>query len=169
MVVVSDSSPLIYLAKINRLGLLKQLFGKLLIPQTVFVEVVENGKQDGFSDAFAVEEAVKQKWIAVQRAAFSKNLLRIAPELGDGEAEALSLALNSKARLVLMDEAAARTVARSFGLNVRGTVFVIISAFKKKLLTRKEAKKSLKELLESGFRMAPELYAEVLEELDEPE
>ena len=166
MRVVSDSSPLIYLSKLNRLGLLKQLYGTIAIPRKVFEEVVERGKKEGYKDALAVEEAIAQKWITVHEAKHSKNLLLLAPEIDEGEAQALSLALNTKARTVLIDDATARSVARSLGLNPRGTAYAILLAMKKGLVTKKEAKKLFQELIQAGFRIAPELYAQLLEEIE---
>ena len=63
--VVSNSTPLIYLAKIGKLDLLKVLFGEILIPKEVWAEVVEKGKSLGQKDAYAVENAVAQGWIKV--------------------------------------------------------------------------------------------------------
>jgi hypothetical protein len=57
-VVVSDSTPLIYLAKIGRLDVIKNVFGEILIPEAVFCEAVTQGKALNMSDASIIEMAV---------------------------------------------------------------------------------------------------------------
>ena len=54
---VVDSSPLIYLAKVEKLSLLKEFYGSLKIPQ-VYREVVVRGKEKGFEDALRVEAEI---------------------------------------------------------------------------------------------------------------
>jgi len=65
LIIISNASTLIYLAKVNRLHLLKDLFKKVIIPMEVYEEVVIRGIKDGFSDARIVENAVKDGWIEV--------------------------------------------------------------------------------------------------------
>ncbi len=62
---VSNSTVLIYLAKIGKLALLKELFREVLIPKEVFKEVVINGKEQQQPDAFAVEMAIEEEWIRI--------------------------------------------------------------------------------------------------------
>ena len=60
MKVVSDSSPLIALSKINKLHILKDMFNEVLIPKSVWIEVVEKGK-----GKYGSEEVKNAKWIKV--------------------------------------------------------------------------------------------------------
>jgi predicted nucleic acid-binding protein len=53
---VSDTSPLIWLAKVGKLCLLKNLFGEVIIPQEVYAEAVDEGLKHGFSDALTIKE-----------------------------------------------------------------------------------------------------------------
>ena len=61
---VSNSGPLIHLAMIDRLDLLQALFGRVAIPHTVKIEVIDRGKEEGKADAFLVE--IENGWIVVE-------------------------------------------------------------------------------------------------------
>jgi len=161
-----NATTLVYLAKLGKLNLLKDLFKEVLIPYEVYVEVVVKGKKDFALEAGLIEEALKEGWIKKQKIKAEKKLLKFAFELDKGETEVIQLARNSKADLVLIDDASARTIAESFGLNVKGTVFVLLKAYSKKLLSLKEAKELLNRLIFAGFRLSPELYAKILQEIE---
>ncbi|MCD6483549.1 MAG: hypothetical protein J7L47_00400 [Candidatus Odinarchaeota archaeon] len=93
MIVISNASPLIYLAKANKIHLLKDLFEKIIIPTEVYNEVVTRGLKDNFSDARLVESAVKEEWIEVVKLSEStrKNVLDFE-ELDYDEIAVLKLA-----------------------------------------------------------------------------
>ena len=63
---VSNSGPLIHLAMIGRLDLLQALFGSVIIPSTVKMEVVDRGKEEGKADAFLIEGEIENGWIVVE-------------------------------------------------------------------------------------------------------
>ena len=63
--IISNSTPLIYLAKINKLDLLKSLFNEVFIPQEAKNEVVDKGKLLGKKDAYLVEKAISEGWLKV--------------------------------------------------------------------------------------------------------
>ncbi|MCZ7381198.1 MAG: hypothetical protein O8C64_06475 [Candidatus Methanoperedens sp.] len=99
MIVLSDSGPLIALPKINHLDILRKFFGKIIIPQAVWTEVVEKGR--GRPGSKEVQEA---NWIEVQKV---KNIIGIEAlkhEIGTGESETLVLAKELNADIELMIE-----------------------------------------------------------------
>lgn len=157
--VVSNSTPLIYLAKIGRLDLLQELFGEVLIPKGVYDEVVEKGKSLGIKDAYIVEAAVVQGWIKV----IAADPLEMPIELDKGEEEALSLAKQLKAT-VLIDEVSARSAARLLDLTPRGTIFVLLLALKEKKIVFDELMQALNELIDAGFRLKEEVYVQAIKE-----
>lgn len=124
--IVSNATPLIYLAKVNKISLLRRLFGTVYIPKEVEAEVVEKGKELGKKDAYIIEKAIKKGWIKVLRA----KKVKIPIELHPGEIAALSLAKNIGLREVLIDEVPARVAARLVGLIPRGTIFILLKALK---------------------------------------
>ncbi len=166
MRVVSNSSPLIYLAKAGKLELLKRLFTIVLIPEAVYAEVVVRGIEKSQPEAVSVRRAVEAGWLRVEKSKPLAKLLEISGEIHAGETEAISLAKKINAGLLLVDDAAARSIAEGYGLKVHGTVFVLLLALQKKLLDKQEAKKTLNAFVSKGFRLAPEIYARLWEEIE---
>jgi predicted nucleic acid-binding protein len=153
--IVSNSTVLIYLAKIGKFSLLKQLFRKVLIPAEVFTEVVIRGKENQHPDAFVIEASVEEGWIEVKEIEAIRELEEFG--IDSGEAQAISLA-KSLGVTVLLDQTHARIAAKSLGLKPRGTIFVLFAALRKRLLTYEEYQNLLEELVKAGFRMSDEVY-----------
>lgn len=157
MIIVSDTSPLINLAMINRLDLLPALFGKVIIPQKVFEEITVQGI--GMPGADEVRNA---EWIEVKSCANFTLVQALCLQVDEGEAEAIALAIEQRTDLLLIDEKLGRQVAKGFGLSMMGLLGVLKLAKEKGLVS---AMKPLLDLLiqQAGFRVAPELYRAVLE------
>ncbi|MDJ0595230.1 MAG: DUF3368 domain-containing protein [Pleurocapsa sp. MO_226.B13] len=160
MIVVSDTSPITNLAAINQLNLLEQLYTRLLIPTAVYNEMVRVDK--------LVPGAVEVQtlpWIQTQTIAASQQvkMLRESEKNIDlGEAEAIILALELKADLLLMDERRGREVAMRYGLQVTGLLGILLQAKGNRLIP---AVKPLMERLieQADFRVSKQLYATILE------
>src|SRR3972149_944401 len=96
MPAVTNTSPVIILARIRRLQLLKELYGTVLVSPTVKVECIDRGKEAGAEDVLEIEKGVNQSWI--QLVNLNQEEMRQARSLTDeariglGEAEALVLA-----------------------------------------------------------------------------
>lgn len=163
--IVSNSSPLIYLSKLGRLELLRKLFKEILIPKEVFNEAVLRGKEEKFSEALVIEDAMHEGWLKIKGTKVDRRLLEFAPELNLGETEVISLAREVKADLVLMDDASGRGVSESFGLNTKGTIYILLKAYKSGLIKKEEVKTLLDKLILAGFRLSSEVYSRILEEL----
>jgi predicted nucleic acid-binding protein len=157
VIIVSNAGPLIALAKIERFGLLRALFGKLYIPQAVYDEVVVIGT--GRAGANETEQAIGD-WIEVQGVKDLVMVRSLLTKLGKGESEAIALALEMKADLVLLDDYKARATAEFVGLNMTGTVGMLSSAQKNGLIS--DLKSLLDELQAQGFRLSDKVYAEIL-------
>lgn len=158
--VVSNSTPLIYLAKTGRIDLLRKVFGKVFIPQEVKVEVVDKGKLLGEEDAYIVEKAISEGWLKV----LSAEMIEAPMRLHEGEVAALSLAKKLKISIVLLDEVSARSAARLLDLTPRGTVFVLLKALEKKEIDLDECIEALNQLISEGFRLKEEVYMETVKE-----
>ncbi|OIO23577.1 hypothetical protein AUJ65_03330 [Candidatus Micrarchaeota archaeon CG1_02_51_15] len=159
-----NSTPLIYLAKAGELQLLKKLFSTVPITPDVFEEVVSAGKAKGFADASLVEEATKQGWLTVRETGkqhFS------AGQLDKSELSAINLALDTKAECLLIDEAPGRLAAKSLGLKCHGTVFIVLSALRKKIISAEHARLILRKIVSAGFRLKPELFAHAYEKTNQ--
>ncbi len=132
MKVVSNASPLIALSLIERLHLLKELWGEIIIPEAVYKEVVIQGK--GKPGALLAENAIKNKWIKVIQVK-EKNLVKFLMSILDyGEAETIVLAKEIQANLVILDNREPRLFAHQVGLKVIGTIGVILKAYEKHII-----------------------------------
>jgi len=139
--IVSNAGPLIHLARISKLKLLKTLFGEVVIPYAVKEEVVERGKEKGKADAFLIEEGLKEGWIVTVE---DVDMEEIAERAGIEEAEAIAIMHARRKRCpVLLDDLAARRFAIGLGLEVVGSVGVLIKSAKEYKISKEEALDSL--------------------------
>ncbi len=158
MTVVSDASPLINLARIDKLDLLPRLYGELHLPEAVWQEVVIQGA--GQPGAQEIQEAC---WIKRHAVANRPLVQALEQELDAGEAEAIALALELQAELLLMDERLGREVARHLGLRYIGLIGVLLEAKRKGLISA--LKPHLDTLRDTaGFRVSEALYKRVLQD-----
>ncbi|KUK07735.1 MAG: Uncharacterized protein XD48_0070 [Archaeoglobus fulgidus] len=144
MTAVSNAGPLIHLAKIGRLELLRAVFGEIIIPETVKVEVIDRGKEKGEADAFLVDSA---EWIRVVSDPSNADDLAEKAGMHRGEACAILLA-KSLAIPVLLDDSHARKFAMGLGLEVVGSVGVIIKAVRMGLISNEDGLRDLEKLAE---------------------
>lgn len=151
MLVIADSSPLIAMVNIGCIEVLPKLFGQVVIPPAVAHEIAAPSRPSSVRD-FA---ATLPGWLRVQRPIAVENI----PELHPGETEALSLALELHADLVLIDERSAYRVAVARKLNAVGTVGVLERGAAEGLLDLKEAFDQLKG---TDFWISPKLLDERL-------
>lgn len=124
--VISDTSTLIHLAAIGRLGLLKTFFEQVVVPSAVWREVVEQGH--GRAGALEVERARQAGWIQLAEVADLTLLRLLKRDLDDGEAEVIALAIEQEAELLLVDEADARSIADLYNLTKTGVIGILIRA-----------------------------------------
>lgn len=161
MTVVSNASPVIALAAVGHLGLLQQLYGSITIPQAVYQEIAAGGDRRA-----GATEVQTLKWIEVQQLEDHTLATMLELEVDQGEAEAIALARELNAQLLLLDEHRARNVALRLGLRIVGTLGVLTEAKGKGLIVT--AKPVLDDLaVKAGFRISKELYVSVLQAVDE--
>jgi predicted nucleic acid-binding protein len=141
---------LIHLSRIGRLGLLRELYAEVLVPNAVAGEVgryVADELDAGFSSG----------WL---RRATPTNVARvdeIERDLGGrGEAEVIAVALEIDNTIALIDEMAARTYAIARGLEVRGTLGIVVHAKRRGLIER--ATPLLDDLRRTGFWLDDATY-----------
>jgi len=161
VIVISNSSALINLVIIGRLDLLREKFGEIIVPQAVWQEVVIEGA--GKPGAKEVERA---NWIRVEEVTNKPLVQLLEQKLDDGESEAIALALEVGADLVLLDERDARDTAESLGLDILGVIGILIWAKKKGLiLSLQDELDQLRNV--AKFRFNDKLYRRVLAEVGE--
>lgn len=162
MIVVSDTTPLISLLKIKRIGLLEKLFGEVVIPQAVFTELTVDIR-------FAEEaEVIKnEKFISVKEVSnmASVNILKRATGLDQGESEAIILSDEIQADILLMDEAKGRKISDQMGIHIMGTIGILMVAYEDDILTADEVKKCIDGLQIAGRHIGHKHYQMLLDRL----
>lgn len=159
---VADSTVLIYLARLGFLDQMERVFDAVLVPEPVYAETVVRGRDEGYRDALAIDEAIGG--VLVRRklegdVASRARELRTAAELGAGEAAAIALASDLDVRC-LTDDHGARTTADAVGVDVGGTIFVLLLALDRGVLPLEAYLAAIDALTDAGFRMDADLYRE---------
>jgi predicted nucleic acid-binding protein len=163
---ILNSTPLIYLTKIGRLDLL--ISEEILIPKAVYEEVVSKGLEKRFLDAKIIQDAVEKKSIKVkelnpEQKREARELMKFA-EIGIGEAEAIILAKDQKAEL-LIDDVVGIGVAKALNVTTLWTTSFILKLVSEQRLQKRKAKEIIKQLVEAGYRIDGEVLVELLEKL----
>ena len=157
MIVVSNTSPIINLAAVGQLDLLRQLYGQIMIPQTVYIEIVGIGAGQPGADEVAASD-----WIQTRQVANRTAVTALQLELDDGEAEAIALAVEASPDLLLLDEALGRAIASRFGLRFIGLLGCLVEAKKMGLVSAVQP--IVDDLIEkAGFWIGRPLYERVLQ------
>ncbi len=153
MIVVSNSTPLIALSRINKFGLLREYFGEIHIPEEVFDEVVTRG-----GNLSGAEEAASAEWIKVGNVGNKIAVESLSITLDRGEAEAILLA-REKDALLIIDDGDGRRTAESLGLKITGTLGILLLAHEDGKLDLKTA---IDDLMAAGFRLSEKEYKRIL-------
>jgi len=149
--VIANASPLIALEQIGDLWLLERLFQQITVPRAVIGEISRTVTLPPWIEERAVTQPVGPRILSTA--------------LGAGEREALSLALETPPRWLILDERPARHIAQGLGLPVIGTLGILLSAKQKGLIPT--LKPRLDGLLAHDFRLSMVLYERVLHEAGE--
>lgn len=168
----SDAGPLIWLGKCAILHLLKKLYSEIVIPEAVYEEAVTRGLEKGYEDAQVIKKAVEEGWIRVykpkkqftDKVEDRENKLGI--ELGEGEREAIALALEKGISLFLTNDEDAYQIGKTLGLEPKGVLYVLLKGVKERHRNKKQAKESLRKMLEEGFWLSPTIIHSFHEALD---
>lgn len=161
MRIVADASPLILLARIDCLEILQKLYSKILVPESVLKEVVEDGK--GLP---ASQEVGSSDWVETHAVPTESRLfLSLHGDLGAGEAQAITLAVSLEADLLLIDERQGRRAARTLGLAVKGTLGVLLAAKRAGHLSRIQPQ--VEALRKEGAWFSTHLEETILKAADE--
>ncbi len=154
--VVSNTTPLIALAWLEQLDLLPKLFGQVHIPQAVFDETRAK------TGAVEIPEV---SWLILDSVKNAHAILLLSDQLDAGESEAIVLAQELEAGLLLMDERRGRRRAIQSGLTVTGTLGILMEARFRGMI--ETLRPSLEKLRLLPFRMSDELFEEVLRKVGE--
>jgi len=156
---ISNTSPLLYLNLINRLDLLHQLYGEVVIPPAVAAELSAGAEQgDVVPDPSAIP------WLRIAPVQ-SQALIPALTDLGPGEAEVIGLALEHPGSRVILDDQLGRRVAAVNRLTITGTLGVVLKAKQAGLLAGVEP--IIAELRQAGLWLDDALVELVLSQAGE--
>ncbi len=156
MLVVSDTSPVINLAVIGHLWLLPKIYGQIILPQSVYKEIVIDGANEP-----GAKEVSLASWVEVRNCQQSSLWERLKTELDPGEAEAIALAVEINADRILIDESMGRQKATELTLKTVGVLGVLLRAKQDGYIL--EVKPLLDRLVnEADFYVHKKLYLEVI-------
>jgi hypothetical protein len=156
--VVANNTPLVALSVLERLDLLRELFGGILIPESVQQEFLA-------TEEIARKQALENSpWIQADALEYPRRALAFTG-LDRGEAEVLALAEEREARLVIIDERRGRAYARRLGLPLTGTIGVLLLGKERGLIDA--IKPLLNKLLDAGLYLSPDLVAHALDRAGE--
>ena len=152
MIIVADTGPVNYLILCGHVDLIQKLYGSLILPTAVHRELLHPkapllvrqwaGSLPGWAEVRAPQDASR------------------FPELGPGEREGISLAIEARANFLLIDETLGRRVAVTQGVRVKGTLGVLEEAAEKRLIDLSQA---LQKLKTTNIFLSEELMQGVLE------
>jgi len=153
--IVSNSTPIIALCKIKRFEILRELFGTIVIPEAVRNEVADIGKKRSGSVEILTHDWVRMECVK-NRTVIDFLLVSVDP----GEAEAIALAKESSADLLLIDDRAGRRIAQTVGVTIAGTIGVLLRYYRHDSRLFKQA---LDDLIATGFRISKLEYQRMLQ------
>jgi predicted nucleic acid-binding protein len=154
--IISDTSSISNLFQIERIDLLKSLYGKITITPAVLRELYALEEQKEIDDL---------KWIKVIAPKDQKRVMKLLEELDLGEAESIALAIERKAKYLIIDEYRGRQIAEQYGVKIVGVLGILIQAKQDGLID--SVKDEVQRLRQVGFRLNQRLVDGVLKRLGE--
>jgi predicted nucleic acid-binding protein len=151
LIVVADTSPLLYLGLIGELKLLPSLYREILIPEAVHLEM----SHVGAPESLRTLAASTPDWLHI-RAALED--LTLPMDLGPGERAALNLAFHLGADRILLDDLGGRRAAEALRLNITGTLGILLEGSRKDFCDLEDA---LSKLMVTNFYAAPEVLIRI--------
>lgn len=141
-IIVSDTSSLILLNKINRLGIIKSLFGKIYITPTIEKEL-----NIDLPDFIKIQSPKNQT---------SQKILEL--HLDPGEASVITLAIENKESLLIIDELKGRLEAKALDIKITGIIGIVLLAKERGII--KSVSEILDEIEQTDFRISKSIMDE---------
>jgi len=168
MIGIINASPLIYLSKIGALFFLPKLFSECYTTLIVKKEVLS----DDNAPEFSVLKECFSNWLSLKEPTNQQLVNRLKElHIHSGEASVIALAKElqdeSNESIMIVDDLAAREIARTLDLKVTGTIGVLIKSLILNFITVEKCKNFLHVLIENTtFRISSTLYSKILTEIE---
>ena len=164
---VFDATPLIYLAKVDRLALVEHLDVSCVIPERVYEEVVEAGLEQGYPDARRIERSVDADRFDIVAVETTPLLSRFRKNNNLSDADIAVLACtDAHDGVAVMDETYGRDVAAAEGITTRGTAFLVLKLASEGTISVDEARSVIDAMIDEGWYCAPDIYAKIVQKLE---
>lgn len=144
-IIISDTSCLIALSKIDKLYLLRDLYQEIIVTQDVFEEFGRS----------------LPDWIIISELRNKQTQSEIEKRLDKGEASSIALALEIGNSTLIIDEIKGRKIAQTFNIDIIGTIGVILLADKRGLI--EDVVGTILKLVNNGFRLSDKIIDKIIE------
>lgn len=159
MVVVSDTSPVVCLIHLKQINLLEKLFAEVLIPHSVYNELL----QSDIIDNYFLQQ---NPFFKIKNPVNTAIVKKLGKQLDIGEPEAIALSIEQNPEFLLIDESLGREIALRYNLSIKGTLGVLLLGKERNYLS--EIKPLISVLQkEINFRIKPSLLQLVLQKANE--
>lgn len=162
MIVIADTTPLISLLKCDCLGVLRELFGEVQIPEAVYTELTSNPKFAEEAVTIVNSDFIHKVNIEDRK---SVALFKRATGLDIGESEAIILSDNLKADFLLMDEVKGRKIAVQMGIHIMGTVGILLLAYDTGILSAEDIGTTVALLRNANRHISEKLFEQLLDKI----
>ena len=164
---VFDATPLIYLAKVDRLALVQHLEASCVLPERVYEEVVETGLEQGYPDARRIERSVDADRFDILSVETTALLTRLQDNsnLSDADVAVLACA-DAHDGVAVMDETYGRDVAAAEGITTRGTAYLVLKLASEGTISVDDARTVIDAMIDEGWYCAPDVYAKIIQKLE---
>jgi predicted nucleic acid-binding protein len=165
---VFDATPLIYLAKVDRLSLLDHLDDACVIPEPVYEEVVTTGIEAGYPDARWIERRVDDDRLEVIKVEMTELRSRLQQNSNLSTADVAVLACaDANDGVAVMDEQYGRDVAAAEGITTRGTAYLVLKLTKQGAISPEDAQTTIDSIIDAGWYCAPDIYTKIIQRINE--
>ena len=166
---VFDATPLIYLAKAERLDVIETLDEPRLVPEAVHHEVVTAGVERGYDDTRRIERAVEDGLVDVVAVDTDDSPVatRLArhPGLSDADIAVLACA-DARNAVAVIDEPAGRSAAEVENVETRGSAYLVLAAMMDGALSTAEGRDAVDAMIDHGWYVAPDVYTKTVGKLE---
>lgn len=155
---VFDTSPLIFLSKINYLEKTFTLFDEIFIPQKVIEEILTRDDEVNTQ----VNKLLESNNAKIKSTSLINLYLGLNKNLGKGESEAIALAVELNSDFIILDDSTARKQAQSLGLKVKGTLGIIRKLAEDRSIIIQDKNELYEKLLRIGFWVDKDIFDDIL-------